>query len=60
MTKQLALGGQPAPLLDLIGQDTTLFHYAAEDPARLGGQYLVQALACFESMCSTVSRDQPR
>jgi len=56
----VSLDGQAVPMFDLMGKDVTLFHYAADDPAGIGGQYLTQAQAWFDSMWSTVSRDQPR
>jgi DNA-binding transcriptional regulator YhcF (GntR family) len=52
------LDGQPVPMFDLMGKDVTLFHYASDDPAGIGGQYLAQAQDWFDSMWSTVSRDQ--
>ncbi len=56
----VALDGKPVPMFDLMGKDVTLFHHANDDPAGIGGQYLAQAQAWFDSMWSTVSRDQPR
>ena len=43
----------------VMGKDVTLFHHASDDPAGIGGQYLAQAQAWFDSMWSAVSRDQP-
>jgi hypothetical protein len=56
----VALDGQPVPMFDLMGKDVTLFHYDADDSAAIGGQYLAQAQAWFDSMWSTVSRDHSR
>ena len=56
----VALDGKPVPMVDLMGKDVTLFHHASDDPAGIGEQYLTQAQAWFDSMWSTVSRDQPR
>jgi DNA-binding transcriptional regulator YhcF (GntR family) len=56
----VALDGKPVPMFDLMGKDITLFHHASNDPAGIGGQYLAHAQAWFDSMWSTVSRDQPR
>jgi DNA-binding transcriptional regulator YhcF (GntR family) len=56
----VALDGEPVPMFDLMGKDVTLFHYASDDPAGIGGQYLAQAQAWFDSMWATVSRDQQR
>jgi hypothetical protein len=52
------LDGNPVPMFDLMGKDVTLFHYASDDPTGIGGQYLAQAQDWFDSMWSTVSRDQ--
>ncbi len=56
----VALDGAPVPMFDLMGKDVALFQHAADDPAGIGGQYLDQAQAWFDSMWATVSRDQPR
>ena len=53
------LDGKPVPMFDLMGKDVTLFHYACDDASGIGGQYLAQAQGWYDSMWSTVSRDQP-
>jgi hypothetical protein len=45
-------------MYDLMGKDATMFHYeTGDDPGSIGGQYVDQAQAWFDSMWSTVSRD---
>ena len=47
-------------MYDLMGKDATMFHYEhGDDPDSIGGQYVAQAQAWFDSMWATVSRDQP-
>jgi DNA-binding transcriptional regulator YhcF (GntR family) len=53
----VALHGQPVPIYDLMGKDVTLFHYErGDDPSDIGGQFVEQAQAWFDSMWATVSR----
>ena len=48
-------------MYDLMGKDATMFHYEqGDDPDSIGGQYVAQAQAWFDSMWSTVSRDRAR
>jgi hypothetical protein len=48
-------------MYDLMGKDTTLFHYEkGDDPDSIGGLYIAQAQAWFDSMWNTVSRELPR
>jgi hypothetical protein len=55
----VSLGGQAVPIFDLMGKDATMFHYeSGDDPDSIGAQYVDQAQAWFDSMWSTVSRDQ--
>jgi DNA-binding transcriptional regulator YhcF (GntR family) len=57
----VTLHGEPVPMYDLMGKDATMFHYEqGDDPASIGGQYIAQAQAWFDSMWATVSRDYPR
>ena len=54
----VTLHGQQVPMYDLMGKDATMFHYeTGDDPGSIGGQYVDQAQAWFDSMWSTVSRD---
>jgi DNA-binding transcriptional regulator YhcF (GntR family) len=56
----VSLHGEIVPMYDLMGKDATMFHYEqGDDPASVGGQYVAQAQAWFDSMWTTVSRDQP-
>jgi hypothetical protein len=53
----VALGGQPVPMYDLMGKDVTLFHYEkGDDPTGIGGQFVDQAQAWYDSVWATVSR----
>jgi DNA-binding transcriptional regulator YhcF (GntR family) len=53
------LQGQTVSMFDLMGKDATMFHYeTGEDQDSIGGQYLGQAQAWFDSMWNTVSREQ--
>jgi DNA-binding transcriptional regulator YhcF (GntR family) len=55
----VSLHGQTVPMYDLMGKDATMFHYAADDdPDSIGGQYVAQAHAWFDSMWGTVSRER--
>lgn len=55
----VSLHGQSVPMYDLMGKDATMFHYAADDdPDSVGGQYVAQAQAWFDSMWATVSRER--
>ena len=56
----VALGGQPVPMFDLMGKDVTLFHYEkGDDPTGIGGQFVEQAQAWFDSIWATISRPHP-
>jgi hypothetical protein len=56
----VTLKGEPVPMYDLMGKDATMFHYErGDDPASIGGQYINQAQAWFDSMWSTVSSQRP-
>jgi len=56
----VALGGQPVPMYDLMGKDVTTFHYEkGDDPADIGGQFVEQAQAWFDSIWATISRPSP-
>lgn len=55
----VSLHGQDVPMFDLMGKDATLFHYERDDdPASVGGQYIDQAQAWFDSMWATVSHEK--
>jgi len=57
----VTLHGESVPMYDLMGKDATMFHYEqGGDPDSIGGQYVAQAQAWFDSMWSTVSRDRVR
>ena len=56
----VALDGQPVPMYDLMGKDVTTFHYEkGDDPADIGGQFVEQAQAWFDSIWATISRPSP-
>jgi DNA-binding transcriptional regulator YhcF (GntR family) len=53
----VTLDGQPVPMYDLMGKDTTLFHYAIDDDsASMASQYVEQARAWFDATWHTVGR----
>ena len=53
----VTLDGQPVPMYDLMGKDTTLFHYAIDDDsASMASQYVEQARAWFDAAWYTVGR----
>jgi hypothetical protein len=55
----VTLHGQTVPIYDLVGKEATMFHHeTGDDPDSIGGQYVAQAQAWFDSMWSTVSRDR--
>ena len=57
----VTLHGETVPMYDLMGKDATMFHYEqGGEPDSIGGQYVAQAQAWFDSMWSTVSRDRAR
>jgi DNA-binding transcriptional regulator YhcF (GntR family) len=57
----VTLHSESVPMYDLMGKDATMFHYEqGADPDSIGGQYVAQAQAWFDSMWSTVSRDRAR
>jgi DNA-binding transcriptional regulator YhcF (GntR family) len=54
----VALHGETVPMYDLMGKDATLFHHEqGDDPDSIGGQFVAQAQAWFDSMWAAVSRD---
>jgi DNA-binding transcriptional regulator YhcF (GntR family) len=55
----VTLGGDSVAMYDLMGKDATMFQFQAYlDPDALGGQYVTQAQAWFDSMWATVSRER--
>lgn len=55
----VTLEGQPVPMYDLMGKDTTLFHYAIDDDAAsMASQYVEQARAWFDAAWYTVGRQR--
>jgi len=51
------LDDQPVPMFDLMGKDTTLFHYAIDDDsASMASQYVEQARTWFDTVWDTVGR----
>ncbi|MGO9298125.1 MAG: GntR family transcriptional regulator [Streptosporangiaceae bacterium] len=55
----VTLHGEQVPVFDLMGKDATMFHHeAGDEPDGIGGQFVAQAQAWFDSMWATVSRPQ--
>jgi hypothetical protein len=55
----ISLHGETVPMYDLMGKDATMFHCeTGDDPDSIGGQFLAQAQAWFDSMWATVSRER--
>lgn len=53
----VTLDGQPVPMYDLMGKDTTLFHYAVDDdPTSMASQYVEEARQWFDTLWHTVGR----
>lgn len=53
----VTLDGQSVPMYDLMGKDTTLFHYAVDDdPASMASQYVEEARTWFDTLWHTVGR----
>jgi hypothetical protein len=55
----VTLHGEPVPMYDLMGKDATMFHHEGGDPESIGGQFVDQAQAWFDSMWSTISTERP-
>jgi hypothetical protein len=54
----VTLHGEPVPMHDLRGKDA-FHHERGDDPASIGGQFVDQAQAWFDSMWATVSSPRP-
>lgn len=53
----VTLDGQPVPMYDLMGKDTTLFHYAVDDdPTSMASQYVEEAREWFDTLWHTIGR----
>jgi len=53
----VTLDGQPVPMYDLMGKDTTLFHYAVDDDSTsMASQYVEEAREWFDNLWHTVGR----
>jgi DNA-binding transcriptional regulator YhcF (GntR family) len=53
----VTLDGQPVPMYDLMGKDTTLFHYAVDDDSTsMASQYVEEAREWFDTLWHTVGR----
>jgi hypothetical protein len=53
------LHGETVPMYDLVGKEATMFHHeTGDDPDSIGGQYVTQAQAWFDSLWATVSHDR--
>lgn len=55
----MILHGGVVPMYDLMGKDATLFHYERDESESIGGEYIDQAQAWFDSMWATVSSEPP-
>lgn len=52
------IGGDQVPIYDVLGKDSTLFHFTTtDDDSSHGPAYVEQAKAWFESVWSTVARE---
>jgi DNA-binding transcriptional regulator YhcF (GntR family) len=55
----VTIGGEKHNVYDVMGKDAVLFHQAVSDDAdALGTQYVRQATMWFDSLWSTIARDQ--
>jgi DNA-binding transcriptional regulator YhcF (GntR family) len=55
----VSLHGETVPMYDLVGKEATMFHHeTGDDPDSMGGQYVAQAQAWFDSLWATVSHDR--
>lgn len=55
----VTLHGETVPMFDLVGKEATMFHHeTGDDPDSIGGQYVAQAQAWFDSLWATVSHDR--
>jgi hypothetical protein len=55
----VSLHNDTVPIYDLMGKDATVFHYeTGDDPDSIGGQFVTQAQAWFDSMWATVSHER--
>lgn len=54
----VAIGGSQVPIYDLLGKDSTLFHFAtSEDDSSHGPVFVDRTKSWFESVWSTVARE---
>ncbi len=54
---EVSIGGEPTAILDPMGKDAVLFHFAAtEDDTSIGTQYVAEAQKWFDSVWRTVGR----
>jgi DNA-binding transcriptional regulator YhcF (GntR family) len=55
----ITLDGEPAKIFDLMGKDTTLFHFSATDADETSDapQFVQQARMWFDSMWKTIARE---
>lgn len=54
----VALGGAPVTMLDLMGKDTELFHFALSDgPDSTSAQFVQQSTAWFDALWDNVARE---
>lgn len=55
--RNVTIEGQPVAIVDLMGRDATLFHFAADDDdASHGTQFVASARLWFDSLWSTIAR----
>jgi hypothetical protein len=55
----IRLEGQPTEIFDLLGKDTTLFHFSAHDDSETSNapQFVKEARTWFEALWGTISRE---
>jgi DNA-binding transcriptional regulator YhcF (GntR family) len=56
--RTVAIKGEPLAIYDLMGKDSTLFHFAAnDDDTSVGTQFVESSRAWFDSLWNTIARE---
>ncbi len=54
----VTINGNSVPIFDVLGKDSTLFHFAVEDDeASMSTQYVENARKWFDSVWTTIARE---
>lgn len=54
----ISISGDPVPIYDVMGKDSTLFHFTtADDDSSHGPRYVEQSRAWFDSVWNTIARE---